>query len=158
TMQRVASENFSTAISRYDSLSVDARDSLRDGIAQLQSRLATHRADYLRRVSSDELTWAEQLASVARQTESFLRATQSKAFAPATNGRDSAMASNVLWVMERERSRGRVVLLAHNVHVGAERPKGPSVEARSKDLGKDGPGGSIVSTGFILRDRLGRGY
>jgi erythromycin esterase len=156
--QRVAGDGFFAAIPRYDSLGVGARDSLREGIVQLQRRLATHRPDYLQRASSDELTWAERLASVARQTESFLRATTSKSFSSSTNARDSAMASNALWVMERERSRGRVVLLAHNVHVGAQRPKGPFVAARAKALGDDGLVGTVDCTGFILRDRLGRGY
>jgi erythromycin esterase len=115
---------------RYESLGQARRDTLRRGIDELSERFAAHRQQYLRRSTPEQFAWAERLVEVARQTESMLRAGKSSP----QDLRDVAMAANARWVMERERARGRVVLLAHNLHVQAAPLEGPFFAARRRAL------------------------
>jgi erythromycin esterase len=152
--QRLASDGWWNVPAHYDSLGLTSRDALRRGIEELNDRFRRHQTDYVRRSSADEFSWAQHLAVVARQTEALLRA---GAISP-NDPRDSAMAANTRWVMERERRRGGVVLLAHNLHVGAERGMGPYYTARLKELGYRGSPEPLDRTGQLLREQLGQRY
>ncbi len=70
--------------------------------------LLEHRAEYLSRADSGEVSWAIQNATVALQAASlgvgrFLR--------------DSAMAENLEWLLARRPPGARVVIWAHNGHI-----------------------------------------
>ena len=153
-VRRLASAGWWDVLARFDSLGPGGRDSLRDGIDALIDRLATHRTEYARRTSPDSVAWAERLALVARQTESILRDGK---LSP-RNPRDTSMAANAGWVMERERPRGSIVLLSHNTHVDAQRETGPFATDRLKELGYTGPPEPVTTMGSVLKARLGSDY
>lgn len=152
--RRIASEGWFDVRKRYDSLGAARRDSLRRGVEELVARFGSRRREYERRSSPDEAAWAERLATVARQTESYLRG----GLMTPRDVRDAAMAANATWVMQRERSRGPIIVLAHNLHVDARRGTGPYYTERFKVLGYTGAPAPIDRMGRILRTQLGRGY
>lgn len=152
--RRLTSAGWWDVGARFDSLGSVARDSLRDGIAAVIDRLTKHRAEYARLSTRDAVEWAERLALVASQTESSLR----EGKLTPTNPRDTSMAANATWAMERERPRGPIVLLAHNTHVDAEPSTGQFATDRLRELGYTGPPRPITSMGSVLRARLGSGY
>jgi erythromycin esterase len=93
---------------------------------------------------------------VARQLDALFRASPSAFdpdapqvdFAPAFNARDAAMADNLRWVLEREGPQGRVLVFAHNWHVGKE------TRALKKASPEHFPGGPPISMGEHLASML----
>ena len=101
------------------------RAALTDVIDSLVTRLERGSTSYAARSGEEEYAWASRNAQVARQGDVVHRVQS----APLPGGgvspgawrevtaRDSAMAENVRWVMQRERGRGRVLVFAHVMHV-----------------------------------------
>lgn len=80
--------------------------------------------DYIDRSSVEDYEWAYHSGIAAQQLDSAYRAaaaaTKPGSKIPGaswTATRDSAMADNVLWALQREGPRGRIVLWAHNTHL-----------------------------------------
>lgn len=109
-------------------------DALTAAIDDLVALLERERVTYLAAAPAAEYAWAHRAAVVARQADRMFRV------APAgdpngppprdawrmVNARDAAMAENVLWALEQEGPNGRVLLVAHNLHVqGAPATGGP---------------------------------
>ena len=102
-----------------------AHDTLTAAIDALVERLERGRAEYVAASSERDYAWAMRFAIVARQGDRAHRV-----LAPPVpgsgipggawrvlNARDSAMAENVRWALEREGPRGRVLVFAHDMHV-----------------------------------------
>ena len=101
------------------------REALTDVIDSLATQLERGSATYVTRSGEEEYAWAVRNTEVARQGDRVHRVQTS----PSPGGgvspgawrevtaRDSAMAENVRWVMQRERGRGRVLVFAHVMHV-----------------------------------------
>jgi erythromycin esterase len=133
-------------VGKYAALGA-ARDSLRMQLDSLAGRLRSSERAYVARSTRERHAWALRLTEVARQTEAALRI----GWNDASNPRDSAMADNVRWVVEREGSRGVVVLWAHDLHVGRVPIAGPLFASRRG-------ASSVVSMGERLGRSLGRAY
>jgi erythromycin esterase len=100
-------------------------DSLTAGIEELVAQLERGRSAYVAATSDIDYAWARRNAEIARQGDVLFRIE----IAPGPGGsipagawrvmsaRDSAMAENVRWVLEREGPAGRVLVFAHDMHV-----------------------------------------
>ncbi len=104
--------------------------------------------DYIDRSSVEGYEWAYHSGIAAQQLDSAYRAaaaaTKPRSKIPGepwTATRDSAMADNVLWALQREGPRGRIVLWAHNNHL---------MKSKLSDIGP--------RLGLYLDSMLGRDY
>jgi erythromycin esterase len=102
-----------------------AHDTLTSAIDALVGLLERRHTPYVAASSERDYAWAMRDAVVARQSDRVHRVE-----VPALPGggipagawrvvsaRDSAMAANVAWALEREGPRGRVLVFAHDMHV-----------------------------------------
>ena len=128
-------ERFSSA--GYAALAPAERDGLSAAIVALGSVLQRGRPAFVASTSATDYEWALRNVAVARQLDAFFRVappTTADAAIPPTlyramNVRDSAMAANLEWVLEREGPAGRVMLFAHDAHVMNGTLKGPLWQA-----------------------------
>ena len=112
----------------YYNLTPNERNNLTAAISDLIGLLEHQRVTFLAQTSELAYHRAHRNAVVARQLDALFRASPSAFdpdvpqvdFAPAFNARDAAMADNLRWVLEREGPQGRVLVFAHNWHVGKE--------------------------------------
>jgi erythromycin esterase len=134
-------------------------DSLTAAIDALVAQLERDRRRYVAASSEVDYAWAYRNAEVAQQGDRVFRSLPP--FDPAMPGggippaawrvmsaRDSAMAENVRWVLEREGPGGRVLVYAHDMHVknapteggvwrGLERPPSAMGQYLRAALGRD---------------------
>ena len=109
--------------------------------------LHRHRADYASRdgrVAADEFFFAEQNARLVRNAEEYYRA-MFRGRAESWNLRDQHMAETLrelLQFLDRTRSGARVVLWAHNSHLG---------DARATEMGEGGE----LNVGQLARQQFG---
>lgn len=117
----------------YPTISPAERDQLSAAIEELVAQLERGRARYVAATSEDDYGWALRNAEVAVQLDAFFRVVPpspeggglAPTFYRAMNARDSAMAVNLEWVLEREGPRGRVMVFAHDAHVMNGKLTGP---------------------------------
>lgn len=109
-------------------------DALTAAIDDLIALLERERVAYLALASATDHEWAHRVAVVARQTDRMFRVAPTEPpggrVPPSAwrmvNARDAAMAENVIWALKQEGPAGRVLVVAHNVHVqGAPTAGGP---------------------------------
>jgi len=112
------------SLNKYIKLPVEERNAYTAAIADLLARYRTNRMDYIDRSSVEDYEWAYHSGIAAQQLDSAYRAAAAATRPgskipgePWTATRDSAMADNVLWALQREGPRGRIVLWAHNNHL-----------------------------------------
>jgi len=109
------------SLNKYKKLSVEERNAYTAAIADLIAHFETKRIAYIRNSSEDEYEWTYHDAIAARQLDTAYRATADEKaedeHTPRAAWRDRAMANNVLWALQREGPRGRIVLWAHNSHI-----------------------------------------
>jgi erythromycin esterase len=106
-------------------MSGERHDELSAAIEALHARLARSRATYVARSSARDFAWAMRNAEVARQGDRVHRVQPPPSpggGVPASawrmlGARDSAMAANVLWALEREQPDGKLFVFAHDAHV-----------------------------------------
>jgi erythromycin esterase len=145
-------ERFSSA--GYPSLSSAERDRLSSAIDALAALLERKRAMFVASTTATDYEWALRNAQVARQLDTFFRVepppTTDGSVPPtlykAMNVRDSAMAMNLEWVLQREGASGRVMLFAHDAHVADAVMTGPLWKSFARPA---------TSMGVHLRQRLG---
>lgn len=107
------------------SITTSEREELTAVIDSLANQLGRGSASYVTRSGEEDYAWALRNVQVARQGDRVHRVQASPVpgggVSPSAwrevTARDSAMAENVRWVMQRERGRGRVFVFAHVVHV-----------------------------------------
>ena len=136
------------SLRKYIELPVEERNAYTAAIADLLARYRTNRTDYIDRSSVEDYEWAYHSGIAAQQLDSAYRAAAA-ATKPGSKirgaswsaTRDSAMADNVLWALQREGPRGRIVVWAHNTHL---------MKSRLRDFGP--------RLGLYLDSMLGRDY
>jgi len=146
-------DRFSSA--GYPGLAPPERERLSAAIGELIALLERNRAAFVASTTADDYEWALRNAHVARQLDAFFRVepppTKDGSMPPtlyeAMNARDSAMATNLAWVLEREGGDGRVMLFAHDAHVAREAMTGPLWKSFAKP---------VTSMGVHLSRQLGR--
>jgi erythromycin esterase-like protein len=125
-------------------LSESCEDEAIDQLLELRHRAA----DYARRdgrIAADEYFYAEQNARLVRNAEAYYR-TMFRGRVDSWNLRDSHMAEtleHLIGFLERQGQRIKVVVWAHNSHLG---------DARATDLGSIGE----LNVGQLVRERYGR--
>ena len=145
-------DRFSSA--GYLALAPAERDQLRATIDQLAALLERNHAMFLSVTTADDFEWARRNAQAARQLDTFFRVapppTADGSIPPtlqrAMNVRDSAMAENLAWVLQREGADGRVMLFAHDAHVMSGVVTGPLWKSFAKP---------VTQMGVHLRERMG---
>ncbi|MGH9863498.1 MAG: erythromycin esterase family protein [Candidatus Acidiferrales bacterium] len=115
------------SLKKYIELPVEERNAYTGAIADLLARFRTNRMDYIDRSSVEDYEWAYHSGIAAQQLDAAYRGaaaatkpgseTGPELMRAAFTTRDSAMADNILWALEREGLRGRIVLWAHNSHL-----------------------------------------
>jgi erythromycin esterase len=119
---------------KYPALTIGERNAITAKIHDLIAVVKRGRTSLSARTSVDDFDWVLQQAFNAAQDDAFLRAlpadfnrdllrTSPENIHPSDRWqvvqdmREVAIADNVRWVEQRERSRGRVLFFAHNSHV-----------------------------------------
>lgn len=106
----------------YSTLSPNERSSLAATIAELVSVFQRRRIAFLEQTTENDYARAFRQTVVAQYLDAHFRNSpapdmKDPDFQEAMNIRDSAMADNLQWVLDREGPRGRVLVFAHNGHV-----------------------------------------
>jgi erythromycin esterase len=119
---------------QYSKAPQGVQDDCRRGMDQAAKLLAERHVDLAGATSEREYQFAVQMARLVVQWEIMWRATYAAAI------RDQMMAENIGWLLDREGTGGRLVLWAHDYHIG--KTSGPT-------------GGSM---GVYLAERFGSDY
>jgi erythromycin esterase len=137
----------------YPLLSPDDRARLGAGLTQLAADLRNAQRKLVDASSDEEYAWMLHRVIVAQQVNQMLDLSPplSPGIPPeayrASQARDSGMAENVRWALEREGAAGRLVIFAHNGHV-----MNSSVEGGIWSAYRQPP----LAMGKFLRAALGR--
>jgi erythromycin esterase len=110
---------------QYASLSAGDGVQLDAGLTQLATALRSAQRTLIGASSDEEYAWMLHRVTVAQQVKRMLDVSPPLSPSPGippeayrlTQARDSGMAENVRWALEREGAAGRLVIFAHNVHV-----------------------------------------
>jgi len=145
-------DRFSSA--GYSTLAPAERDRLRATIDQLAALLEHNGPAFESATTADDYEWALRNAQAARQLDAFFRVAPAPtadgsippALQRAMNVRDSAMAENLAWVIQREGADGRVMLFAHDAHVMSGVVTGPLWKSFARP---------VMQMGVHLRERMG---
>lgn len=135
-----------------------AATSLRIAIEDLITELRTRRPELVARSSSERYLDALQGALVARQVSNMHAAIARKTGEPVAGPRgvrDALMADNLIYAVERERGRGKVLAFAHNGHLQRGKSVWPCCGQSY------GPGQEVFTwwpAGAQLDGKLGRRY
>ncbi|HKY35351.1 MAG TPA: erythromycin esterase family protein [Polyangiaceae bacterium] len=108
------------AISTYASLPLERQQRIREYLGEAEAHFEAKRREYEARSSRDDFL-------LARQHLRLLAQAQANYTDPST--RDTSMAANFAWVVERERAGSKLVLWAHDGHVSFERGTAPALGA-----------------------------
>lgn len=125
---------------QYASTTPSYRNACRASLQLVSDSLAAWRPQLTAASSADEVSLIQRFAQVLLQWEAQGRGSAMNPIA-GFNSRDSAMADNALWVMNRLGPSSRVMLWAHNYHV-------------ARDVGNP----NLTVTGARLRKQLGSNY
>ncbi|MEO8621223.1 MAG: erythromycin esterase family protein [bacterium] len=109
----------------YDKLSSSDRARLAAGLAQLSDALRSAKRKLVDASSDEDYEWMLHRVIVAQQVHRMLDVSPPMSPSPdippdafrESQARDSGMAENVRWALERGGSAGRLVIFAHNGHV-----------------------------------------
>ncbi len=95
------------------------RDKLTASIELLVARFENQRVAYIAKTTEDEYEWSYRHALSARQVNTNAVTGASGVSAEiGFNARESALANNLRWIMDREgRRQGRIIIWGHNGHV-----------------------------------------
>ena len=130
-------------------------DALGKRLEDVLERLDAGRADYISRSSREEFEWIRRQAWVIERAHELFTTVVSGSFAEAGSVRERAMAANILWLLDEAEKGERIIVWAHNFHVGRDtvdldipnRPPArgmvPMINTVGRELGRD-----LVSFGF----------
>jgi erythromycin esterase len=102
--------------------------------------LAQHQADYTAKSSAEEFSWALHSSRVAVQDQDFIAHNNSGLI------RDPYMAENVTWILDQAGPDAKIVLWAHNDHVGISGEEHPFMG----DYLRKQYGNQMVVFGFLF--------
>jgi erythromycin esterase len=103
---------------RYETASAEVKRRTTESLASILRRFDEHKQAYVAASSLQDWTMARQNMVVVKQAEVKL-GNQGE---PGRTFRDRAMAENVKWILEQEPPGTKMMLWAHNGHVGAAAP------------------------------------
>ncbi|MBL8271060.1 MAG: erythromycin esterase family protein [Steroidobacter sp.] len=141
------------SIDEYVALPASERGALTEAISDLIDVFDGMQLEWIRQSSRTQFERAHRAVLVARQgdvqrrCDQRLRSDETQPSLACEQLRDGAMAENLRWAMEQERSRGRVFVFAHNWHLD-------KVGSRPAESG----GGTVHSMGVYLNEALGARY
>jgi erythromycin esterase len=110
----------------YASMSSAEREQLVAGFTEITATLERKRSSLVSLSSDEEYEWALHSVVVARQLNTMFEVSPTSPWTGPgippdayrmTAARDSGMADNVCWALDREKPNGRLVVFAHNGHV-----------------------------------------
>jgi erythromycin esterase len=111
---------------KYSSLSSTERKELLEGFGKITAALEKKRVALIALSSEEEYVWALHSLVVARQLNNMFEASPTEPWIKPgippdadrmTAVRESGMADNVRWALDREKPTGRLIVFAHNNHV-----------------------------------------
>ncbi len=144
-LEKFARKDFTQSNDAYSALPLDERNSIAALTNELADRFDLLRVTYLGAGSAEDYDWARQIALNLRYSNTLVTNYEARNRAnPIWNGRDWAMAQNVLWIRKREGPEGGVVVLAHNAHVQTTHSVAVSPNS--------------TSLGMFLREMIGLDY
>ncbi|WP_407425534.1 erythromycin esterase family protein [Arcticibacter sp.] len=115
------------SVAKYPLLSSEEHNSLSATLDDLIALFERERINFINSSSKNKYEWAYRNAILARQTDRIVRVTsreQPGKISPdawkAMNARDAAMTDNLIWILNSETERGKVLVVAHNAHVKNE--------------------------------------
>lgn len=151
---------------KYTKLTMAEKDAITGRIQDLVALIRRERIPLTAATSRDEYDWALHQAISAAQDDAFLRSLPpefdrsvpnwweklrpNEAWDQNAEMRELAIADNVLWVLRRERPRGKVLFFAHDDHVQTDLGVFGSPSRPPK-----GPWRRIRCAGGYLRSALG---
>jgi erythromycin esterase len=106
---------FTNAPADYKAVSPITQSFIHIQLQQLYSIVEARRLIYEDRSTEEEFAYALQSARVLQQSEHLYSGRDD-----VTDVRDTYMAENVLWILEQEGPDAKIVLWAHNFHVGVD--------------------------------------
>ena len=139
----------------FPELPRDARDEVSGKVHDLTDVIRRARPFLSASASPDDFEWLLRQATTAEQSLSYLRARPAKAIrsagapsAPYWNYASAAEAENILWIMDRERRRGKVFVFGDV----------PTIRNRIADPSQPGRQDGLYSVGHVLKSSLGDDY
>ncbi|MBN1224802.1 MAG: erythromycin esterase family protein [Candidatus Aminicenantes bacterium] len=136
---------------KYHELPIEAQNAYKAEIARLIAHFEINRVEFIRASSIDEYEWAYRHAVAARQlnqcTEYLLDFIKDQDFARSSRYRDYCQADNICWTLDREKPRGRVIVMAHNAHIQKDLDSNPEWFSRP-----------YPPAGMVLQSRIGDDY
>ncbi len=156
------------SVDKYSRLAEEARNAYAVAIGDLIAWLEIWRVQYIHRSSEEAYEWALRQAVLSRQLDRSYRHRAAlppgfwEALEPGVElpgPRDAGMAENLVWALQREGPKGRIVLWAHNSHL----QKYPMVwrEPRMTQLGEyfeSMVGDEYLSVGFTYSQGAPSGW
>jgi erythromycin esterase len=130
---------YQSALNTYADAPPDTRNQCRENLQEVYDLISQRQTDYEALSSSKEFALALQSARVVQQAEDVFGSEDYAA-------RDRYMAENVAWLLDQAGPDAKIVLWAHNGHVGVE-------SARSKTMGaylREQYGDEMVIFGFTF--------
>ncbi len=106
----------------WSKLPAEERTTLLAATDTIVARLDAQHRVYAKATSKDEWRWAREDARLVAQAATMDDAGVTRGVTGRFEARDVAMAENVGWVLDQEGKSSKVVLWAHNGHVGLEMP------------------------------------
>jgi erythromycin esterase len=130
-------------------------DALGKRIDDVLERLDARRTDYVSRSSAGEFEWIRRQAWVVERAHELFTTIVSGSFTEAGDVRERAMAANILWLLDEAARGERIIVWAHNFHVGRDtvdldipnRPPARGMVSMINTVGKE-LGRDLVSIGF----------
>jgi erythromycin esterase len=148
-------DSWERSMANFQQAGAERLDSLGQRLDDLLARLDARRAGYIGRSSEEEFAWARRQAWIIERAHALFATGVSGTFAEAGAVREGAMAANILWLLDEAAKGKRIIVWAHNFHVGRDtfdidipnRPRTsgmvPMIKMVGEKLGKD-----LVSFGF----------
>ena len=99
----------------YDAVSPTTQDFIKNQLQQVHDMMTARRLIYEERSSVEKFAYALQSARVLQQGEHLYSGRDD-----VTDVRDAYMAENVSWILDQEGPNAKIVLWAHNFHVGVD--------------------------------------
>lgn len=142
-------------LQNYRRLPAEDVDALGETLDKLTTRFRDNQAAYVARSSPSEYRWAARHALVAKRAHEMYATGVRGTFQEAGAVRERAMADNVRWLLNDIGPGERIIVWAHNFHVGRDtfdldipgRPPTEGMVSMAHYLGRDlGP--DLVTIGF----------
>jgi erythromycin esterase len=132
---------------KYHELPIETQNAYKAEIARLIAHFEINRIGFILESSIDEYEWAYRHAIAARQLNQCTEYLKNQDFERSSRYRDYCQADNICWALDREKSRGRVIVTAHNAHIQKYLDSNPEWFSHP-----------YPPAGMVLQSRMGADY